>query len=120
MANPDKKETPQILHENPAQAMKQLIDLAESLNTLLDQEANALILMRDPVALSAIESEKEALAAKYEQSCREFKERLATFKTMPKPQIEKLYALQEQIGEKATHNMGLIKEKKVVVQKPEE
>jgi|GEM_PF-3598483 len=97
-----------ILPEKAPHAMKMLIDTAENLNNLLEREANALILMRDPVALSAIESEKENLAKRYEAASAEFKTRIDDFKNMPKPQIEKLYTLQQRIGEKAEHNMQLV------------
>lgn len=97
------------LPKEPVQAVHTIAQLATKLIAMADEETQVLV-KDDWLGLSALQDNKEALAQNYAMACAEFHNRIEEFRSIDTKLINKLDALQRELGEKTQNNNILIEQ----------
>ena len=92
-----------ILPKGVNAAIKMIIDIAEELTEIMEQEARALML-KDQMGFMNAQGEKTRLTNNYEQACVEFKERAEDFKAADAMLVKKLEQAQANLLKQTNDN----------------
>ena len=92
-----------ILHDNPEQAMQEMILISRMLFKIAERESQALA-QNDLMSLAILQDEKEMATNRYQKASEEFRGRLEQFRQVPKTLVDQLEALQKQINEVMQNN----------------
>lgn len=96
--NPQKQKTDTLLSADTGQALRELIGLSERILDISRKEAQALV-KNDAANFAALQDEKAPLSKRFEKTGQEFRARLEDFKGADKALVNRLEALQKEIGE---------------------
>lgn len=96
-----------ILPQDPTDAVKHLIRIAEQLVDIMEKEGRAMT-MQDGVSFTAAQEDKTRLADSYHQAAEEFKQRLMDFRSVDRALLDKLDAVQRALLEKSKENMDVM------------
>ncbi len=102
-----KKEQRPALPQDPATAVQRLLNLTQTLINMAERETQAL-LQNDILTFSILQDEKEILAGSYERASQDFRSRLNMFRGIDKALLNRLETAQKELGEKTTHNNGMV------------
>lgn len=96
-----------LLPQERSQALMQLIRLTQGLSTLADKEAQALA-RDDMLTFSVLQDEKDLLSNRYIKASEEFRNRLEDFRGADPTLLDRLVALQKDLGDKTAGNNQVI------------
>jgi hypothetical protein len=96
-----------LLPQERSQALMHLIRLTQGLSALADKESQALA-RDDMLTFSVLQDEKELLANRYVRASEEFRNRLEDFRGADPTILDRLVALQKDLGEKTADNNQMI------------
>lgn len=100
-------QTQKILPQDPAASVRQIIKMVEQLIEVMEQESRALT-MRDGVSFTALQDQKDDLAARYEMASAEFKSRLPEFRRTDRALLNRLEILQRDLAARTQENMDMM------------
>ncbi len=91
------------LPQNPVSAVTHVTMLAKKLIEVMEQESKALA-VKDSVAFTAAQEEKERLSASYQRCAQEFQQRLMDFRDVDKTLLDNLNQAQLDLKSKTQEN----------------
>lgn len=95
------------LPANPTAALLHLIRVSQKIVDLSEKETQALV-QRDMLAFSIIQDEKEKIVTEYTKVSEDFRNRLEEFRGIDRALLNRLEAIQNQIGEKTQSNNVIV------------
>lgn len=98
-----------LLPHDPKAALQAIAQMANTLIDFADEETQVLI-KDDWISFSSMQGSKERLAERYAQACHEFQTRIEDFRGSDQRMLNRLDALQKELGEKMQSNNVLIEQ----------
>jgi len=92
-----------ILPQEKSQALSALIRITQNLLHLADSEAQALM-QNDLTSFAILQDEKSQIAEHYAAASKEFRARIEEFRGADRTLLNRLEALQKDLGEKTSNN----------------
>lgn len=98
-----------VLPNDPKAALQALARMAKTLIDLSDEETQILV-KDDWISFSSLQGSKERAAERYARACREFQDRIEDFRGSDQNMLNRLDAMQKELGEKVQNNNVLIEQ----------